>query len=604
MKQSVKITIPEGVLYLSEVMKELPNGILNKMATGVGGSYIALTNSQDYLIAVPTIELIHNKSYQHPDVLGVYNVTKSKVTYTVCKDYLDKVRREEKPFKILVTYDGLPKIISWLSKYGINPYEDIKLLVDEYHKLLSDYSYRNEAIDKLLKESVQFLNCTYLSATPIQPKYIPNILKDVDIYELYWKGCTKVQPIRKKTNKPFLCVSNIIKRHKAAGYSEYFTVDGKKYECKELYFFINSVKAISDILSQVKLTAKEVKVICADTEENVDELSFPISQISDPNKPYTFITSKSFLGVDIYSDTGIAFVVSNVAKKNTLLDVATDIFQIAGRIRNTNNPFKNKLIHIYNTSTLDATPDELEELFNTKIEDTHIMIQTFNRMSDKEKKAVLKRFALDLEDDYSIYNKETNQLEFNDLKLKNERFVRSILTDIYINGMTLRKAYLNAGFNVKESQQWVRCEEEFIEDITRYSFKNVLRKYCIARDTRDIEQINYYEKYEPDVKYLVDVLGTKKIKALKYVKKHLYKLVYTESSEVQDAVSENVYKKFVLHKFYTKKDIKFIFKEIYNLLKIDKIPKATEIDNYFTTIKTSKTLDSKRVRGLLLQSKI
>lgn len=57
--------------------------------------------------------------------------------------------------------------------------------------------------------------------------------------------------------------------------------------------------------------------------------------------------------MDFYSETGICYVVSNIYNEYTLLSVDMDIPQIAGRIRNTNNPFRNLVVHLFNTRPKD-----------------------------------------------------------------------------------------------------------------------------------------------------------------------------------------------------------------------------------------------------------
>ena len=132
-----QILAPKEAQRISDFMQEFPNGILNKKETGVGATHLAITNNQAYIICVPTIELIENKMYQHSNLFGVYG--------SVSKDELDSYLQEVEIPKIMVTYNSLPKLVSWLE----NPYTTYRIMVDEYHSVLSDYSYRDEAIEGL-----------------------------------------------------------------------------------------------------------------------------------------------------------------------------------------------------------------------------------------------------------------------------------------------------------------------------------------------------------------------------------------------------------------------------------------------------------------------
>ena len=77
------------------------------------------------------------------------------------------------------------------------------------------------------------------------------------------------------------------------------------------------------------------------------------------------------------------FVISNSRNKNTLLDISTDIYQIAGRIRTPENPFRNKLVHIFNTTgkrklKLDITYDEYKLSIYNEIGLATKIINTIN----------------------------------------------------------------------------------------------------------------------------------------------------------------------------------------------------------------------------------
>ena len=57
--EKLQINSSDGFLHL----RDLPhNCIFNKVVTGCGGTTVVLSNSEDYVIAVPTTELIINKT--------------------------------------------------------------------------------------------------------------------------------------------------------------------------------------------------------------------------------------------------------------------------------------------------------------------------------------------------------------------------------------------------------------------------------------------------------------------------------------------------------------------------------------------------------------
>lgn len=593
-----QIIAPDNALYLSEFLKELPKGILYKKSTGVGGTQLALTSQSPYIITVPTVELIKNKCYQHPHVLGVYSVTHSKVTLKVVKEYLQNSLIP----KFLVTYDSLPKLISWLEELGINAYQDYKILVDEYHKILTDYSYRDKAIQGLLRESLKFKHYTFMSATPIPANFTPNELKNIDQYEIVWQKTVLVKPIRKKTNKPFQYAVNIIKNYKSNNYSAEIELEDRTLVSNEAYFFVNSVKVIKAILTNAELTPNEVKIICADNQQNRDELGeFSIDNVSDANKPFTFITSKSFLGVDIYSETGMTYIISSVSKKYTLLDISTDIFQIAGRIRSVSNPFRHTIFHIYNTAISDLTIEEFNLKVKEKEESTYELIKIYESLDVKGRKALSKRFSLEIDDDYIYHKAIEGTVEFNELKKLNEQFQFNVVNTIYRDGLSVRQAYIDAGFDLSNNQEFIKLEEEFIDSMTSITFKSLIKEYCLLIDINENPgRQKQLLELNAEIKKFVDILGTSRIRSLGFCKKNLKLEIYKTSVEVKEAVEFKAKNELMLNKFYSFKDLKVYLNSTYNNLRLDNKAKAVDIEKYFVTKPSSQRIDGKKVKGLVL----
>ena len=599
-----QISAPTTALYLKDFMTELPHGILNKRSCGVGGSFLAITAETNYIIACPTIELIINKQHQHLNIIGVYGNAK----FSDFKRQIVERLGANATIKIMVTYDSLPKVIKWLSELNQKPYTNYKLLVDEYHKILSDYSYRDKAIDGLLKEALKFIHCTFLSATPINPKFTPSVLANFPQYEIIWSATRKIRLEREKTNKPYSAAVNIIKKYKASGNK--LKIDGQISE--EAYFFINSVEGLAEIIKKAELKPEEVKIICADSDRNQQvlnrinpEYNFEIANVHHENKPFTFVTSKSFLGADFYSDTGIVYVVSNVHRKTTLLDISTDLYQIAGRIRNVNNPFKDRIYHIYNTGAYEMTPKEFTELVNQKREDTQEKINVFNDlMNDKQKKALLKMFELDIDGYYSYYNHDTGLLEFNELQKLNEEFNYSIINEIYTNGLTLRDAYINAGFDLSSNQNYTKIVDSkntSLSTLTKQSFKDVIKEYIDCVDTNNKERAEELEELEPEIRNVVNVLGTKRIRTLGYNKSKILKEVYSNCTEVKDLIKEEISAKYTVNNFYQYKDIKEYLQQIYSTYSISRTPKSTDITEYLKVKPSNRIFEGKSVNGYVIK---
>lgn len=586
-----KIVAPDNAIYVSEFMNSFPNGILNKVICGVGNTHLAIINDENYIIAVPTIELIENKCFQHSNLIGVFGNMQ-------LNDFKKLLDNSPNPKKIMVTYNSLPKLVSWLSSF-CNPYTDYKLMIDEYHTMLQDYSFKLEVIDHLIECALKFEHKTFVSATPIEPKYVPKELKDLDNYKIDWTCTSKIKPIRHKTNKPFQAAVNIIREYKASDNKLPVIVENETLISEEALFFVNSVKAIKDIIENAELLPSEVKIICADTSANRQVLDiYSIGKVSDPNRPFTFVTSKSFLGSDFYSDTGIAYVVSNVSKQNTLYSISSDIFQIAGRIRTKSNPFRNYIYHIYNTAASDLTREEFDKIVAQKKDYTLAQISGYKKLSEHEREAFKMRMSLDLEDDYLTYNEKTNQLEYNELKELNEDFKFNIVYETYTNGLSIRDAYMKAGFDVSKSQLYSNEAEDFISKATSLNFKDTLKEYCNLIDKRpsDTEKINehrilHLEKIDPSIIDIVKNLGTSKCKTLKYTKKAINEYYYSSSKEVNNVIKNKIVEMFEKGVIYTAKEVKEKLQTIYDDLKLNKKAKATDVSEFCKIDKKKRYVD-------------
>ena len=349
------ITAPDGAVYLSEFMKTLPAGILNKKETGCGATTVVLENGENVIIACPTRQLIINKVDQYPSQRCPYKLfaVQKGVGLNHIENYIKECQGKQ-PIKIMVTYDSFPRVYAVMKQQAI----ECKIVVDEYQEILDAYIYRNAAIRNLLNELKDISNVTYLSATPIPYKWKPSELDGLPEYEIEWKNSIKIMPNRIKTDHPFTIVANIIKNHKMG---HPFEINGQKV--KEFFFFVNSVTAINGIIKASNLTPDEVKIICGKTEMNKLKLGqFKFEDARGANKTFTFCTKTVFYGADFYSDAGLAIIVSDGFAKSTLLDISTDIVQITGRIRTKENPFKNIILHIYNTGMCESKTEYEEKL--------------------------------------------------------------------------------------------------------------------------------------------------------------------------------------------------------------------------------------------------
>ena len=518
--EKLKINSNDGFLHL----EDLPhNCIFNKVVTGCGGTTVVLQNTEDYVIAVPTTELITNKTdltiagiskceYNGIRPFGLFGRF-DDATERKLKDYLNSQGIK----KVMCTYDKIPKLMEY-----INP-KDNQLTVDEYQCLLKAYSYRQKAIDGVLDNFRAFKSFCFMSATPITPDFVPDCLKDVPVVEADWGKNTdtlKVDLLR--TNKPYTMAANIINKYKLDGYYEQ-----NGHKSYEAFFFINSVKDIAGILNHCHLTNDEARIICADTPENREKLiGYDISNSRSDNKMFTFITSKSFEGADYHSKTGICFVVSSASNLHTQASIDTDLPQIAGRIRTPENPFRYNLVHIFNTTYKDLrlymTYEQMKAKTDEALHTAQETVKVFNETKNKKVKDHLRdNIKHDLNSLYIKYDKQRDEFCVNDILPKLELYNFKVNQIVYRTGVSIRKDYEENNIDAQYHFEPVdETEETELPVVKKIDFKEAFLKYAkIMSENPHSPAIMLLEQQQPLIRQAYDMLGVDRVSNLRYIKK-------------------------------------------------------------------------------------
>ena len=517
--EKLKIESDDGFLHL----EDLPhNCIFNKVVTGCGGTTVVLQNAEDYVIAVPTTELIINKTY-----ITMAGISKRDYNgirpFGLFGRFDDAAERKLKDYlncsgtkKIMCTYDKVPRLMEYITP------SNNELLIDEYQCLLKAYSYRQKAIDGVLDNFRKFKSYCFMSATPILPDFKPDCLKDVKEIQADWGELDRMKVELRQTNKPYTMAANIINEYRL---HRFYELDGHK--STEAFFFINSVRDIAAILKHCNLRNDEVRIICADNDENREKLiGYDISNSRSDNKMFNFITSKSFEGADYFSETGICFVVSSASNPHTQASIDTDIPQIAGRIRTKENPFRNHLVHIFNTSykklDLDMTYEEMKDKTETAIRTAYDTVDFFNRAPTKAIKDNLREnLKHDLNNLYMKYDKTKDEFIINDILPKLELYNFQINQEIYKHGASVAKAYKEKGTIVNQDD-YKKLETPVNLTDKKISFKDAFLKYAeLINDNPHSPALLFLEQLQPLVKVAYEKLGVEKVRSLRYVKRSI-----------------------------------------------------------------------------------
>ena len=541
-------TVKTDKRYLSEVFNELPKGVINKKLADVGGTYLAASCNFNYIIVCPTRDLVDSieadKNNKYP-IFKCYGGTKQAEFNKYCKSNDIK--------KIAVTYDSFIKLTNW-----IDTPNDYRVLVDEYHLLLQNMGFREEAINNLFNTINKYDYISYITATPFDCKYEIKQLRELDHYEIEWEREIKINTVRLKSPSPVKAITKIIMDF-LKGELTAPDNNGISTKVKELYIFMNSVTSIRQVCDTLDLKEDDVKICCANRIRNrklIDK--YDISSVTSPNKRINFFTSKCFQGCNLFTNNGLIIVVSDANRESMVTDLTSDLVQIAGRLRDNNeyhNCFRNFLIHIYSTKSDIMSDEEFEEMMNEKVEQAHILISGNSKLNDEESKAMLER--LNLSND--VVTIENNRLVYSELKNNYFRYWQE-LRKSYKDGISICGAY-DKRFVISNQQYISDFEFKMAKKMT-VSYQQLIKDYY--------EDFNpEYELEYPEFKEYKKYLTLSNLSSLRFNKEKALKAIETKKEIISKIT------KLECGKFYTNAEIKELIGA-----------KATLVKDYFVCTET------------------
>lgn len=579
MKNSSKIIIQENDKHLGAQIKKVPlpkNCIFDKGRVGCGGTSLAIESDIPYIICVPFVSIIENKLGQYPnerysgEVYGFYGNNNLK------KDLVAYLNRVKVP-KIIVTYDSLEKLTKW-----INP-ADYCILIDELHLLFTEYSYRNEAAQSVLKNYLKYKEFCFMTATPLEEEFLLDELKHLPVVEAVWpnNSTVTVQSV-KCIGKVKDTVIEVINSFKNNEHPE------------NAYFFVNSVSYIADIITACELTDKNTRVIYS--KNNKKEVGITRGSTLDNPKKINFITSTAFEGSDIYDENGLTFIISDSSETNTLVDISTKFQQIAGRIRD--SKYSDKIYHIFKETRYSSLSYDEFKLFTDKtINDTKQMIKDISGKSYADKISTNALYV----------RKEGNIFSFDPNMVKIDLYNFKICRNLYSLRVNLKNEYEKYNFMVEEYDHL--AESIIISNTTSQSFEEVVK--AVENESKDIYRLHTPIKDAAFLKYpfleeAITKLGFEEIAKCNYiitnVKAKLIKtLDSTEDVKVIMALKNRL--SFISGDFIEGKKIKDTFQKIYSDLEISKKAKSTDLLRYYDVKdnkETSKWINGKKVKGYII----
>lgn len=292
--------------------------ILNKGRCGNGGTTgfisFAKKNFKGLSIIVPNVSIVKSKE-NDSDICCLYGGVKN----------IDRNKNIR-----IATWD-LQRVLESFPQFGINFENQFwggsTLVVDEYHKLITDSNFR-EICSLVVKNILETKNNVVLmSATPhmefvdflrdVSGKEV--ITYNVEYDDTYYDKI--IQPLqwidRKKGQRLFDILSQIMTKVQEEGRTH------------QAVFFYNNVDAICDIVNQLPDTSN-VEVLCS---KNRDSDTIPCySEKFNKGKIFHFCTSAYFTGFDIDNRVDMVVIIGGNSMSN-LSYSNKEIKQMLGRCR-------------------------------------------------------------------------------------------------------------------------------------------------------------------------------------------------------------------------------------------------------------------------------
>lgn len=674
------IIVPKGIRYISDwddydksYLFQFPH-ILDKKIPGCGYTEYCIRNNRHIILCSPRKILLQNKYDQHKDDVFLV-VNELDVTLNVDKDYnlvgkdrkstttaippsltqietdeelIERQKRESidlktksvaqykklyfelleyksrmfsnnKPMKILVTYDSyhIVKSILGLGDNGLTGFgifDQFYTIVDEFQSIFLDAVFKSDTELSFMRDLQELQKVCYVSATPMIGTYLAMLpeFKDLPYYYLDW-GVEQPERITKPTLKIHTIqsitatVRRIVDKYKS-GKTDIKVVGENLVQSKEAVIYLNSVNNICNIISRIGLTPEECNILCADTSENRSRLrkrlgdNYIIGKIpllGEPHKMFTFCTRTVYLGADFYSDNAKTFILSDANVDCMAVDISLDLPQILGRQRLSCNPWKNTADFYYIPHNLDKykSIEDFKSIIEKKIQQTNEKFGAYNEASSEYKGAICKMIREGIKwnsykEDYvsvkKVYNEETKDYVFipveNTLVYIADLRAYDVQQKDYADRFSVFNA-IDSSFSTLITSAHVRDFFSVYDTLTNFTDK---AKFLCDSDSlftsEELDEILH--QVDPLLEDCYRYLGRDIIIGYGYSINHLrtrLKKAIINTSDLKERIMQSFHVGDRLSKVYIKAELG----RIYNSLNYERTPKAVDLQEWFE-LKTGK----------------
>lgn len=195
----------------------------------------------------------------------------------------------------------------------------------------------------------------------------------------------------------------------------------------------------------------------------------------------------------------------------------------------------------------------------------------------------------------SIRVEIVKRFETNEEALSYERFCILTLKTLFNKDMNV--GAVGKTYSAKTTNIQDRLKAGYVVD-----FGKLMKLYLIAVQKQDVEFVSLVDKYSPDHRKCLDVLGLIKIKRIGYNKTKLMTALSIKSSinKNNHTFREELCNIFEVSQRYSLKEVRGVFVNLYEKHSIDAPPKSTDIKNFFSVKDVFMTVDGKRSKGYLI----
>lgn len=356
------IIVPEDKFYLSDILtddhyKELYGRenrgkifVLNKNRCGNGGTTgfinYARQHNKGLIVSVPNRSIVFSKEKEkgNQDLCCVVGGAKNlDMSRNIKISTWDKTESVESTDQYGFCYIDIDDLENWNTAF----WSGSLLLVDEYHKLIEDSSYRDEVCCKITSSIINNEGCVVLmSATP-NDEYIEFLkqFKEVVIIDIQyddkgehhdghiisWYDRPKGVETYNILNHLWENIRNRAEETKRRNSENWYKKWREKNgELGQMVVFYSSVDSITNFVENLPdELVEKVEVLCSAKHKDVVP---NYSEAFNPNKSLHFLTSAYFTGMDIYTHIKLVVILGGDSSPNMAYSWR-EVKQMLGRFR-------------------------------------------------------------------------------------------------------------------------------------------------------------------------------------------------------------------------------------------------------------------------------